>query len=243
MTGDGKEDAGFPGADRGLTLESDRADFDRIARLVSGQAERPDRYEPFLLEQIPASSGRILEIGCGAGRLARALAARGARVTGIDASFEMISLARRRAAEAPAIELLCADFMTHALEDEGFDAVVTVATLHHLPASGAVARMKSLVKPGGVLVIHDLRSPAGFSDWLLSGVAAAFNGDALWWTAGHLRQSRALRDAWRDHGSKERYPTMMEAHAFFAAALPGVRLYRHPLWRYTAVWIKPAEAA
>src|SRR5712691_5217451 len=45
------------------------------------------------------SNTRILDLGTGTGRAAIALARRGARVTGVDASAEMLSVARRRAAE------------------------------------------------------------------------------------------------------------------------------------------------
>jgi hypothetical protein len=98
--------------------------------------------------------------------------------------------------------------------------------------------MKDLVKPGGVLVIHDVRAPSGISDWLLSGLAALFNGDAAWWIRTRLREKRALRDAWNDHGSAEQYLTMADVRALCQAALPGAKIHRHPLWRYTVVWPK-----
>jgi hypothetical protein len=100
--------------------------------------------------------------------------------------------------------------------------------------------MKQLVKPGGVLVIHDVRSAAGKGGWLLSGLAAALNGDAVWWLRNRGHQKRALRDAWQEHGAGERYLTVAEVRALCESVLPGARSYWHPLWRYTVVWRRDA---
>jgi SAM-dependent methyltransferase len=216
-----------------------QADFDRIAGLVADEPDRPDRYESFLLRQLPASCRQVFEIGCGAGRLARAIAGRGAKVTGLDSSPEMIRLARQRTRDDARIEFVCRDFSVHASDSTRYDCVVSVATLHHLPAAATLARMASMVRPGGVLLIHDVRSPSGIRDWLLSALAAAFNGDAAWWVRRRLRENRALRDAWQGHGLGERYLTMAEVRALCGTTLPGARSYWHPLWRYTIVWTKP----
>ena len=222
------------------SARSVQADFDRIARLVADEPERADRYESFLLAQLPVPCAKVLEVGCGAGRLARAIAERGATVTGIDASPEMIRLARERSEGHARLEFICADFTVHPLGAGIYDCVVSVATLHHVPAVPTLERMKSLIRPGGVLVIHDLRSLAGVSDWLRSGLAATVNGDAIWWLRQRLHQRRALRDAWRDHGSGEHYFTLEEVRALCATALPGARIHCHPLPRYTAVWGSPS---
>ncbi len=217
-------------------LETVRADFDRIARLMADEPERAERYESFVLAQIPAHCDRVLEIGCGAGRLSRLITARGTPVVGIDASSEMIRLARERSSGAVRLELVCGDFMVHPFEPASFDAVVSVATMHHLDTASALARMKSLVTPGGVLVIHDLRALGDLGDWIRSGLAAIGNGDAVWWIGSGLRQRRAVRHAWHDHGSRDRYLTMAEVQVLCETTLPGAKFYRHPLWRYTVVW-------
>jgi SAM-dependent methyltransferase len=226
-----------------MSLETIPADFDRIARLAADEPERPDRYESFLLAQVPALCTRVLEIGCGAGRLARAIARRGATVTGIDASPEMIRLARHLSPDNARIEFVCGDFSVHPMGSELYDCVVSVTTLHHLPAAPTLARMKGLLKPDGVLVIHDVRSPSGISDWLLSGLVAVFNGDAAWWIRTRLREKRVVRAAWHDHGSGERYLTMVDVRAVCETLLPSARIYWHPLWRYTVVWTRGKVAA
>lgn len=225
-----------------MSHETIREDFDRLARLHADRPETPDRYESFLLARLPEPPGSVLDVGCGAGRLAREVARRGGRVTAIDASPEMIRLARARAGDAT-IEFLCGDFAVHPFDPGRYDVVLSVATLHHLPAPSALARMAGLLRPGGMLLVHDVRAPSGVLDWLASGFAAVANGDAVWWARHRWFEDRAIRAAWHAHGAKERYLTFAEARRLYGTALPGTRCRRHPLWRYTAVWIKPAVPA
>ena len=66
-----------------------------IGRLIAETQER--RIAAFLA---PVERQRILDVGTGTGRAAIALAKRGAIVTGVDASAEMLQVAERRAGEA-----------------------------------------------------------------------------------------------------------------------------------------------
>ena len=77
---------------------------------------------------------RVLDIGTGTGRAAIALAKRGARVTGIDASGEMLSVARRRVAQ-DGVSVHFAEGDVHALSfpERAFDAVVCFRVLMHVP--------------------------------------------------------------------------------------------------------------
>jgi SAM-dependent methyltransferase len=80
------------------------------------------------------SNLRILDLGTGTGRAAIALAKRGARVTGVDASSEMLLVARRRAAdEGLAIEFTEGDAHALAFSNRSFDAVVCLRLLMHVP--------------------------------------------------------------------------------------------------------------
>ena len=97
----------------------------------------------------PRTGEAILDLGCGTGELATAIAARGARVVGLDASAEMIAVARER---APALEWLVGD--GEALTFDGtFDAVFSNAALHWMTHAEAAARgIARALKPGGRLV-------------------------------------------------------------------------------------------
>lgn len=82
----------------------------------------------------PVEGKSVLDVGTGTGRAALALAARGARVTGVDASADMLAVAERRAAAAKlAVTFVHGD--AHGLDfpDRSFDAVVCLRVLMHTP--------------------------------------------------------------------------------------------------------------
>lgn len=82
----------------------------------------------------PIAGQQILDVGTGTGRGAIALAARGARVTGVDASAEMLAVARRRAQETGVqVEFVQGDAHGLAYPDRSFDAVVCLRVLMHTP--------------------------------------------------------------------------------------------------------------
>jgi len=100
-----------------------------IGRLIAGTQEQA--IASFLE---PVAGKTILDVGTGTGRAALALAARGAHVTGVDASAEMLAVAGRRAADAKlAVTFLRGD--AHGLEfpDRAFDAVICLRVLMHTP--------------------------------------------------------------------------------------------------------------
>jgi 2-polyprenyl-3-methyl-5-hydroxy-6-metoxy-1,4-benzoquinol methylase len=203
-----------------------RADFDRIA---SRSTALPDRVEPAaqrLLAEVPLRS-RLLEIGCGMGALSRELAAkRGAKVTAIDLSPRMIDVARMRTHATLGIDYRVADFM--ALSPRGFDVVVAVNTLHHLPLAIALERMANAVVPGGLVLIADLFDARGVSELPYNGLS--------WLLRQQGPHDVELADAWDAHGEHDELMSLREIRATLRAALPGVTVRRHLGWRYTAMW-------
>lgn len=102
-----------------------------------------------------AGARRVLDVGCGGGRLTVSLAQAGAEVTGIDTSAERLEQARRRAGDAGVeLRLLEADFNAPLpLADASFDAVTSRLAL--MAADDPVATLRELrrvLEPGGRLV-------------------------------------------------------------------------------------------
>jgi len=99
---------------------------------------------------------RVLDVGCGSGYLARQMAQRGARVTGIDISPRMIAHARRHEAAARlGIDFLPADAAeTGSLfPAESFDLAVSCIALQDMPDAAAVlAGVFRVLRPGGRFV-------------------------------------------------------------------------------------------
>ena len=92
----------------------------------------------------PHPGERILDVGCGDGTLTKKIAARGATVTGIDNSLEMI-----RAAHANGVDALVVDAADMHFDRE-FDAAFSNAALHWMRDKDAVARgIFRALKAGG----------------------------------------------------------------------------------------------
>jgi SAM-dependent methyltransferase len=82
----------------------------------------------------PVEGRTVLDVGTGTGRAAIALARRGAIVTGVDASNEMLAVARSRAADGRvAVTFVTGDAHGLAFDDRSFDAVVCLRVLMHTP--------------------------------------------------------------------------------------------------------------
>ncbi len=95
-------------------------------------AEVQDQVLAQFLGEIRGRS--VLDVGTGTGRAALALAARGATVRGVDASAEMLAVARRRADAAGLdIEFTTGDAHALPMEDRSVDASVSLRVLMHAP--------------------------------------------------------------------------------------------------------------
>jgi SAM-dependent methyltransferase len=100
------------------------------------------------------SSPRVLDVGCGSGRIGEfVLDAGAAHYVGIDFSEPMIELARKRLARfGERVELVTDDFLNAAV-DGRFDAVLALGLFDYLPNAGDFTRrMFELCAPGGCVV-------------------------------------------------------------------------------------------
>jgi len=136
---------------------------DRFARTAERLVAQQDARAGELAERVRAflaASGdeRALDVGCGAGALALALAPLVREVVGVDRVPELLALARERAPEnATFVE---AD-ATHLPYDEGeFDLAGTLRTLHHVPRPELVAaELARVTKVGGLVLVIDQLAP------------------------------------------------------------------------------------
>ena len=223
----------------GSSAEQVRADFDRIAVVSARDREELGPYSKFLLGQVPAGCARVLEVGCGLGAFARLVAERAGSVTAVDVSREMLRVAEERSRSHPNLQFILGDFLRLDLPPETYDCVVTTTTLHHLPQDEALRKIKSLLRPGGVLILHDLLDPDGLFDTALNFVRLPVSCAARFWRTGQFRQRREVREAWDEHGKNETYLKPRDVRAMRDEHLPGALVRLHLLWRYTIVWHKP----
>lgn len=138
-----------------------RAGFDGVAELYD--AARP-RYPDDLVDDLVALAGlrpggRVLEIGCGPGQLTVALAQRDLDVTGVELGPALAAVARRNLASFPRARVVVGAFEDHAVA-EPVDAVVAASSFHWVPQEVRVARSAAALRPGGTLVVVEVRHVA-----------------------------------------------------------------------------------
>ena len=107
----------------------------------------------FITDRIPMDRPRVVDVGCGGGILAEALAKHGAQVTGIDLSELSLKVARQHAERGGlSIDYRYMDIETLAREEPGsFDAVTCLEMLEHVPhPDQIIAACAKLLKPGGM---------------------------------------------------------------------------------------------
>ncbi|HET7326111.1 MAG TPA: class I SAM-dependent methyltransferase [Nocardioidaceae bacterium] len=132
------------------------ARFDELAASgadVHGEASLCDALCAALVD----GPARIVDAGCGTGRVAIELARRGHVCTGVDSDASMLSVARRRAPELTWVEADLADLDPACLgASQPFDLVVAAGNVIPLLAAGTepgvVSRLAAVLRPGGLLV-------------------------------------------------------------------------------------------
>ena len=128
----------------------DAREYDRVA-------DPQTRWGSLVLDRLPlVGDERVLDAGCGTGRVTELLAARlpRGRIVALDGSVAMIEAARERLAPyGDRIEYVVAD-LGQPLPIEGtVDAILSTATFHWVPDHDALfANLAAVIRPGGWLV-------------------------------------------------------------------------------------------
>ena len=164
--------------------------YDLITVLLSGGQDR--RWKQRLLDLAGPLEGRMLvDLACGTGDIAYAAASRGARVTGLDLTPRMITLARTKRERVPGAarppRFVVGDMMALPLATASCDVVTTGYGLRNVPAIGpAIGEIRRILRPGGLLLSLDFNRPTsalvrglyhGYLTLVGSGLGLALHGD------------------------------------------------------------------
>ena len=163
--------------------------YDEAFRALAAAGEDVHGEAAYVDALLPAGA-RVLDAGCGTGRVAVELARRGHHVLGVDSDTSMLGVARTR----PGPRWLAADLAALALPDR-FDLVVAAGTVMVFlePASepGVVAGLARHLAPGGLLVSGwrtDRLAPQDYDGWAAAAGLAPVARHATWsgqrWTPG-----------------------------------------------------------
>jgi ubiquinone/menaquinone biosynthesis C-methylase UbiE len=158
-------------------------------------ASRLTRLADAIAYHVPAG-GSVLDLGCGSGELAIALATSGMRATGCDISPEMLRIAAEARAPVDWVELE-PEWRVLPFRADAFDAVVASSVLEYVDDPVAVLReCRRVLSPGGIVLctVPDPRHPVRWLEWL----------------AGAMAREPALRSASRRWPRLDAYVTYLE---------------------------------
>jgi len=158
-------------------LNVDPQEIAKFEALASRWWDRSGEFRPlhdinplranYIDQHSPVAGKRLVDVGCGGGILAEAMALRGAVVTGIDMGEAPLSVARLHQLESGvAVDYRRSTAEQLAAEDAGaYDIVCCLEMLEHVPEPGAViAACAELAKPGGALYFSTInRNPKSFA--------------------------------------------------------------------------------
>jgi SAM-dependent methyltransferase len=158
------------------------ADYDRIADEYARHVYAELAGKPFdrkLLDRFATlvGGGRVCDVGCGPGHVARYLHERGCDVFGIDLSPRMVQLATKL---NPGVEFRVGDLRSLQLPNGSLAGIVTFYSLIHLRAdqlAPALAELRRVLRPGGrlLLAIHQGDEPRRPGELWGIPVALQFN--------------------------------------------------------------------
>jgi ubiquinone/menaquinone biosynthesis C-methylase UbiE len=132
------------------------------ARLLNAAGQKDRGPDPLLETAQPAADDRVLDVGCGAGHRAVALARVAAEVVGVDLTPAMLDQARKLQAQAGLANITWtqADAADLPFADGAFTLVLSQAMFHHAAdPRAALAEMRRVCRPGGRIAVTDLTPP------------------------------------------------------------------------------------
>lgn len=118
------------------------------------------------ISKIVGKRNRILDVGCGDGTLAQFLRTPDNHILGIDPSYSSIQRAKEQN-EYQNVDYIQMSFEDFNVENTKFDAIIFVASIHHMDMKEAIDKAISCLEKSGVLIIVGLAKPAKFLDWVI----------------------------------------------------------------------------
>lgn len=176
--------------------DGDRSYWDKHAKNYERSMALLGRPIPRMVElagEAVRGAERVLEVAAGTGLVTPALAAGAGEVIATDYSAAMVATLERRVRDAQVANVRCeqADLYALRFDDASFDAVVAANVLHLVPdLPSALAALRRVLKPGGLLVVPTFCHDETALSWVVSRALAVtgFPGHRRF-TAKSLRQA------------------------------------------------------
>lgn len=186
-------------------------------------------YHKWILSKVKGKD-KVLDVGCGEGLLVYRLSKECKQVIGIDVHGPSIEKARKRIKN---IKNSCVEeigFEDFGVEPNSFDAVIFVATIHHMDLNFCVNKSIKLLKPGGQLLIVGLAHPYTLIDKIIEILRVL-----------PVKISDLFHDVKGDVGAPiaDYRETLKEIRELSKNILPNVKIKQGLYFRYLLSWKKP----
>lgn len=179
-------------------IAANRSAYERIARIYAG--DEPAEEDPVMREQnrtifcerLPGR--RVLELGCGPGVDAKALADRGLDVLATDITDAFLAIVRER---YPGLPVRRMDMTRPDLERGSFDGICAFGSFLHIPRAAAIdalPRLRALLRPAGVL-FFDLVSSSKHREYVIEDWGSVAENPVLFTCYGEAEIEAHLREA------------------------------------------------
>ncbi len=172
---------------------------------------------------------KILDVGCGNGELAVYLSTGDNYILGIDPYNSCIERAQKMTKNYDNISFEVSSFEDFDSSLDCFDAIIFVASFHHMAADDAIEKAKKMLRRGGKIVIVGCARPNNILDWIVEifryfpcKIISFFHNE---------KSSEEL-----DLPTSYNFPTMQEVRDLAKKYLPNAKLSYGLYLRYLLTW-------
>lgn len=187
-------------------------------------------YHPWVLKHIKANDS-VLDVGCGDGYLLQKLSKKCAFAVGLEPDCDSAARARLYLGGIDNVTIRQVSFQAFNPSDGSFDAIIFVASLHHINEADGISKAKRILKPNGRLIVVGCAQPKSALDFLVEGlrvlpakIGSHVNGERNGGSNGCPIKKPSL--------------SLTEIRKIARRELPGVKIRRGLYYRYLLIWTK-----
>ncbi len=186
-------------------------------------------YHKWILSQV-RKNDRVLDVGCGDGLLVYKLANKTKEVLGIDKHIPSIEKAKKRIENLKKASIISVGFEDFDYEPNSFDAIIFVASIHHMNLETCIDKAIELLKPNGKLLIVGLANPYNVFDKIIEV------GRFLPVKIGDI-----FHEVKGDVGAPimDYKGTLNDIRSIVKTKLPNAKVKQVLYYRYLLKWVKP----